>query len=430
MPQVAEEVGFEPTVDFHLRRFSRPVHSTTLPLLRFGPVSGSNPIRKARSRFGGIRRQFFYEPSKSRARALSLEKGGGMGRFDCFSGKKVPRRIVTIMAYKGLLPFKFWAQIEGRSTMGNSFRTLAARRIALVCIAVVGLAACDKNGEFSLPSAGQSSEPAPILAANAPNQTRTERDVERPDIFAVTDRGIWDGRPSLGGVWVAHPDADSPERVLIRNAETGREITGALFRRERENPGPLLQVSSDAADALGILPGSPTEMNVVVLRREEVEVIAPAVPKTPAEASPAASDSVATVALAPKVAGTTMAVELPPAVEAATAAIEQTALAAADAAQDTALATTDVVDVSEVLSPASAPIDGPRAQVGVYSVEANASNAVAKITAAGIAAEVTPQTMGGRTVWQVVAGPMLNAGVVAQLKALGFVDAFVIADSE
>ena len=27
------EVGFEPTVDFHLRRFSRPVHSTTLPLL-------------------------------------------------------------------------------------------------------------------------------------------------------------------------------------------------------------------------------------------------------------------------------------------------------------------------------------------------------------------------------------------------------------
>ena len=36
---VAEEVGFEPTVDFHLRRFSRPVHSTTLPLLR--PASNS-----------------------------------------------------------------------------------------------------------------------------------------------------------------------------------------------------------------------------------------------------------------------------------------------------------------------------------------------------------------------------------------------------
>ncbi len=39
--EMAEEVGFEPTVRFHARRFSRPVHSTTLPLLlsaskRFG----------------------------------------------------------------------------------------------------------------------------------------------------------------------------------------------------------------------------------------------------------------------------------------------------------------------------------------------------------------------------------------------------------
>ncbi len=32
--KVAEEQGFEPWEDFHLRRFSRPVHSTTLPLLR------------------------------------------------------------------------------------------------------------------------------------------------------------------------------------------------------------------------------------------------------------------------------------------------------------------------------------------------------------------------------------------------------------
>ena len=31
---MAEEVGFEPTEGFHLRRFSRPVHSTALPPLR------------------------------------------------------------------------------------------------------------------------------------------------------------------------------------------------------------------------------------------------------------------------------------------------------------------------------------------------------------------------------------------------------------
>ena len=43
---MAEEVGFEPTVDFHLRRFSRPVHSTTLPLLRQNPNSCTRLILK------------------------------------------------------------------------------------------------------------------------------------------------------------------------------------------------------------------------------------------------------------------------------------------------------------------------------------------------------------------------------------------------
>ena len=43
---MAEEVGFEPTVDFHLRRFSRPVHSTTLPLLRRIPNSCRRLILK------------------------------------------------------------------------------------------------------------------------------------------------------------------------------------------------------------------------------------------------------------------------------------------------------------------------------------------------------------------------------------------------
>ena len=70
--RMAEEVGFEPTVDFHLRRFSRPVHSTTLPLLRRSPFSGSFPIRKARSHFVEFRRQNKREPFKTSRRALSF----------------------------------------------------------------------------------------------------------------------------------------------------------------------------------------------------------------------------------------------------------------------------------------------------------------------------------------------------------------------
>ena len=102
-----------------------------------------------------------------------------------------------------------------------------------------------------------------------------EVDVEAPDVFSVTGEGLWDGRPSLGGIWVAHPDVDEPERVAIRNLANGRSVVGALFRRERDMPGPVLQVSSDAAEALGLVAGSPQEMEAVALRRREVPVEAP-----------------------------------------------------------------------------------------------------------------------------------------------------------
>jgi hypothetical protein len=45
--QVAEEQGFEPWEDFHPRRFSRPVHSTTLPLLRQALPSVGEKIPQA-----------------------------------------------------------------------------------------------------------------------------------------------------------------------------------------------------------------------------------------------------------------------------------------------------------------------------------------------------------------------------------------------
>lgn len=103
-----------------------------------------------------------------------------------------------------------------------------------------------------------------------------ERDVEAPEIFSTTDSALWDGRPSLGGIWVASPEVTDPERVVMFNPATGKTVTGALFRRERDNPGPRLQLSSDAAEALGILAGQPTEIKVTALRKEVVEEAAPA----------------------------------------------------------------------------------------------------------------------------------------------------------
>lgn len=289
--------------------------------------------------------------------------------------------------------------------------------------AVVGLAACDENGEFAFPG---SAEPAAGAANGAPSVQAgtTSRDVERPDIFEVTDRGLWDGRPSLGGVWVAHPDVQDPDRVIIRNPANGQSVEGALFRRERENPGPLLQVSSDAAEALGILAGAPTELNVVVLRREEVEVEAtpevnPVIAdlQAPVSVESAPLDPVENAAAAIDAAETaTPAVDvvLPP----ATAAGATSAAAAAN--ETPTVAPTPTVSVP----------DGPLIQIGVFSVQANADAAATQITTAGVETLVLPEEVGGRTVWRVVSGAGLEQDAreqaLTQVKELGFVDAFVI----
>lgn len=97
-----------------------------------------------------------------------------------------------------------------------------------------------------------------------------ERDVEAPEVFEKNENALWDGRPSLGGVWVAHPDSKQPERVIIRNEANNKFVIGALFRRERDNPGPSLQLSSDAANELGVQAGLPTKLRVTALRRETV----------------------------------------------------------------------------------------------------------------------------------------------------------------
>lgn len=323
--------------------------------------------------------------------------------------------------------------------------------LSLALVAAMGLAACDENGDFALPSSGgtQSTERLP---ANAVGQRVQEGvDIERPDIFEVTDRGLWDGRPSLGGVWVAHPDVTDPDRVVIRNNETGRSIVGALFRRERENPGPLLQVSSDAAEALGMLAGAPTELSVVVLRREETVIEdVPEAEINPVIASLEAPVSVEAVPLDPVAAddadesdAAIAAVVLPQATEAVTTTAEAgaaTAVAAAAVAAEEladAVEPTETIDVSAVLAaplpppPPPEPLpQGSTAQIGIYSVEANAGADAQRIIASGIQAAVLPEEMGGRTVWRVIAGPLTDTGMVTALKDMGFVDAFVIEEPD
>ena len=87
---LAEAQGFEPWEDFHPRRFSRPVHSTTLPSLRCGLLSGTFLIRKGRSFIGEIRRQNVSNSSKMLASALvSVQKQCRRGKTRVLSNRKV-----------------------------------------------------------------------------------------------------------------------------------------------------------------------------------------------------------------------------------------------------------------------------------------------------------------------------------------------------
>ncbi len=172
------------------------------------------------------------------------------------------------------------------------------RSLAALGVALAVLAGCEEG----LSPEGASTE-APADDAQTeqkvelfPDYSKTTGEtVEAPDVFNVVEAGLWDGRPSLGGIWVAHPDVNQPERVVIKNTTNNKSITGALFRRERSQPGPTLQLSSAAAEKLGILAGAPTKVEVVALRRKPVEEKEPEAEEAPeieaAENTPAAEDA-------------------------------------------------------------------------------------------------------------------------------------------
>ncbi|NNE52881.1 MAG: SPOR domain-containing protein [Sulfitobacter sp.] len=270
------------------------------------------------------------------------------------------------------------------------------------------LAGCDENGQFQFPTAGgQSGE----STASTTGSVRTvERDVEAPEVFSATDQGLWDGRPSLGGVWVAHPDVTDPERVIIRNEANGKFVIGALFRKERDLPGPKLQISSDAAAALGILAGAPAPLNVTALRREEIEV--------PEETPPVAEE--------------TDLVEAP--AEIAETALDPIAAAGAaiEAAPATAAAAPPAPPAPKPKPKPASSLSKPFVQIGIFSVEANAERAAKQMRGAGVIPTIKRSEINGKPFWRVVVGPAQNKtelnALLKAIKAEGFSDAYAVSN--
>lgn len=295
-----------------------------------------------------------------------------------------------------------------------------AGRLALVLTGALFLSGCEDGSDFK--SMFQKKDAASSESEGLPAETQTtliERDVEAPEVFQKTDDGLWDGRPSLGGVWVAHPDVTDPERVIIRNQSNGKFVIGALFRRERDNPGPRFQISSDAAEALGMLAGAPGELNVTALRREEVPVAPPAVEPSVAEGEIEAApiDPVAATAAAAieKAEGKESKPKSEPTMSAAAIASANNAPAAASTSTPPAKAYS---------------LDKPYIQLGIFSVEANANGTADMLRKKGIVAVVKKSSSNGKDYWRVLAGPAANASersaLLAKVKALGFADAYAV----
>lgn len=277
---------------------------------------------------------------------------------------------------------------------------LAKGRLWVALCSIAALSACEEGASLF-----GTTTSAPETSTTT---TLVERDVEAPDVFQANENGLWDGRPSLGGVWVASTDATDPERVIIRNEANGKFVIGALFRRERELPGPKLQVSSDAAAAIGMLAGQPTLLNVTALRREEVPV------DPPVEATP-----------------------LEPVEEIATETLpDDDAIAVAAAALD-AMDDTKETAAPAVAAPAPAPVpastsslDKPFIQVGIFNVEENATRTGKILRDGGLVPEILAQESKGKPFWRVIVGPAGNssqrAALLKTVKELGYTDAYFV----
>ena len=281
------------------------------------------------------------------------------------------------------------------------------------------LAACEEGANLSFLKPKEQ----PAGAVTPSSSTRlVEREIEAPDVFQVTEAGLWDGRPSLGGVWVAHPDAQDPEQVIIRNQANGKFVIGALFRREREIPGPRLQVSSDAAEALGMLAGAPVELNVTALRRETVPeptLSGDAIDRSGEDIAVTDPDQIEATPLDP-IAGAAAAIDAAaePASPVVTAPVAATAATPAAAATDTrALA-------------AGSSLEKPFIQIGIFSVEANARRTADQMRNAGLIPTVLEQSSNGKPFWRVLVGPAQTKSERSQLlrsvKDVGFSDAYAV----
>lgn len=295
--------------------------------------------------------------------------------------------------------------------LGKDLIVIRLRRVAFLLGTTIALTACEDGQGFDFLKKKETFDSEVLQEDATGNVDLIEREVEAPKVFQATEDGLWDGRPSLGGVWVAYPGVKNPERVVVRNLSNNKTVIGALFRRERDNPGPKLQMSSDAAQALGLIAGQPTKMSVVALRKETVPVAQPAISGPTGIESLPPPDAIEAKPLDP--------------IAKAKAAIKKT---------ETPPAT--IAPPPKPVSPAPAPVRKasglakPFIQIGIFSVKENADNTATSLRGIGILPSVKQGTSQGKKFWRVIVGPSgtssERATLLKKIKTLGFNDAYFV----
>jgi len=191
---------------------------------------------------------------------------------------------------------------------------------------------------------------------------------EKPKILDISTSVIWDGSQTLGGNWISHPNIESPERVLIKNATNGKSVVGAVFQQTKNLDKGLAAISSDAAKALGVSKNNETKLQIVAI--------------TVIENSKENTD------------GTSTSVEKKPT--------------------------------------STAKLTKPFIQVGIFSVENNAMKTENQMAKLGLPINTFDFKIKEKIYWRVVAGPATTLknknNMLNTIKSAGFTDAYFVSN--
>lgn len=114
----------------------------------------------------------------------------------------------------------------------------------------------------------------------------------------------------------------------------------------------------------------------------------------------------------------------------------EAAIAAAEAAEAAAAAPAPMPEAAPVpetpapTAPASSDLAKPFIQIGIFSIEENATRTADRLRTTGIVPTVLEQSSQGRTFWRVIVGPAATeaerADLLTRIKAQGFTDAYFV----